>query len=455
MSTDLQSYAHAFVKAEAIPAISLAVWRDGRLETAAAGVLNLDTGVEATPDAVFQIGSITKVMTACLVVRLADAGRIDLDASVKRYLRDFMIADKEATETITVRQLLNHTSGIAGDFFPDDDGLDGNLIARLVDRGALLPLVHPPGAHFSYSNVAFTVAGRLAEVVAGVPWAVLMKERIFDPLGMTHAFVDPKEAIRFRAAVGHVPETEALDGWRVSDKTYLPLGHAPCGSVATMRAADLIAFARANLADGGADRSWLSPGSLRAMQAGEVEQPDTGSTVRGRMGLGWMVSEIAESGTRIVQHNGATHGQMSSLQILPERNAAFAVLMNAAKPTALEKLCNDLLRRLAGVDRTDPEPDLVNLDTADLEAYAGRYESLDAVVAVERAQDALTARVAYKHDPIPPFELRLRPIGSDCFAAYDDQRKRRPNVRFVDRTATGQAAYLFLGGRLTPRDDRA
>ena len=70
-------------------------------------------------------------MTTCLVMQLVDEGRVELDNPVKQYLRDFMIADAEASETITVRQLLNHTSGMAGDFFPDDQGHEGNLDCSL------------------------------------------------------------------------------------------------------------------------------------------------------------------------------------------------------------------------------------------------------------------------------------------------------------------------------------
>ncbi len=109
-------------------------------------------------------------MTACLVMQLVDEGRVDLDCSVRDYLRDFQLADDSITQRLTVRQLLNHTSGIGGDFFPDDRGHQGNLIARYVDRCHLLPIVHPAGKMFSYSNSAYTVAGRLVEVVRGMSW---------------------------------------------------------------------------------------------------------------------------------------------------------------------------------------------------------------------------------------------------------------------------------------------
>ena len=157
---NLQAYAEQAIAKHNIPAMSVAIWKDGELSQAAAGCLNLTTGVEATTDSIFQIGSITKVMTTCLVMQLVDEGRVNLDKPVVDYLRDFMIADAEATQTITVRQLLNHTNGIAGDYFPDDEGHQGNLIARFVDRCSFLPLMHPVGEMFSYSNAAFCVAGR-------------------------------------------------------------------------------------------------------------------------------------------------------------------------------------------------------------------------------------------------------------------------------------------------------
>ncbi len=115
---DFQAYAESLIDTHKIPAISLAVWHNGQLHQAAAGILNLETGVEATTDSIFQIGSISKVMTSSLVMQLVDEGKVDLDKPVKQYIRDFAIADEEATESITVRQLLNHTNGMDGDFFP-------------------------------------------------------------------------------------------------------------------------------------------------------------------------------------------------------------------------------------------------------------------------------------------------------------------------------------------------
>ena len=142
---NLQTYADQALVKHNIPAISLAVWKDGTLHEAAAGGLNINNGLPNTTDTIFQIGSITKVMTTSLIMQLVDEGLVHLDAPVKQYVRDFTIADPEASRSITVRQLVNHTNGMAGDYFPDDRGHEGNLIARYVDRCNLLPLIHPPG----------------------------------------------------------------------------------------------------------------------------------------------------------------------------------------------------------------------------------------------------------------------------------------------------------------------
>ena len=95
---------------------------------------------------------------------------------------------QHATDTITVRQLLNHTNGIAGDYFPNDIHEEGPHIARYVDRCAQLPLVHPVGEGFSYSNAAFAnrrSLGRSGQ--SGISWYDAIEEWIYKPLGMNHA----------------------------------------------------------------------------------------------------------------------------------------------------------------------------------------------------------------------------------------------------------------------------
>ena len=94
------------------------MWHNGQLHQAAAGISKSRNRGKSHHDSIFQIGSISKVMTSSLVMQLVDEGKVDLDKPVKQYIRDFAIADKRPPKSITVRQLLNHTSGMDGDFFP-------------------------------------------------------------------------------------------------------------------------------------------------------------------------------------------------------------------------------------------------------------------------------------------------------------------------------------------------
>ena len=316
MLDSLQDYADQALSQYKIPAVSLALWQDGHLATAASGVLNLNTGVSATPDALFQIGSITKVLTTSLVMQLVDEGRVELDRPIRHYMPDFLVADEAASAEITVAQLLNHTSGIDGDFFPDDEGQTGNLIARYVDRCSALPLVHPVGERFCYSNAAFVVAGRLVEVLRGVTWAQAVKQFIFEPLGLDHSIADPKEMIRFRAAMGHVyGEGKHSQQWQLPERAYWSLGQAPAGTVAAMSAKDLITFAQAHL-NGGLStdgKPWLSPQSIQTMQSPTCDWPLQSQLKKNAVGLGWMISDYHQPQQRLIHHGGATMGFLSYL----------------------------------------------------------------------------------------------------------------------------------------------
>ena len=388
-------------------------------------------------------------MTTCLVMRLVDWGLVDLDAPVVYYLRDFQIADALATQSITVRQLLNHTSGIAGDYFPDDRGQQGNLIARYVDRCSLLPLVHPVGEMYSYCNAAFSIAGRLIEVVLGMSWYQAMEMYIYKPLGMHHAIVEPAEAIRFRFAMGHVYEGNK---YRLSDSTYLPLGLAPVGSTPTMSATDLITFARAHLNHGlgQSGQRWLSEEAIAAMQTPQIRLPAVSQICEKSAGLGWALADFNDNHTRVISHAGATCGSLAMLQIIPQHNTAFAILINGFRPAALDAITADCLQAVSGLDLTEPEPS--NISTIeDLSAYAGRYESLDSIVEIKLMGQTFTAQVRYKIDPLPPAELMLRPIDKTIFAAYLPDGSRAKNIALLHPDQQGNTQYLFFGGRLSQR----
>ena len=128
------------------------------LVEAAYGVLNKDTGVEATTDSVFQIGSISKVWTATVVMQLVDEGLLDLDAPISEVLPELRLADPDVTKQVTMRHLLTHTSGIDGDVFTDT-GRGDDCIEKYVAQLDEVAQNHPLGATWSYCNSGFVADG--------------------------------------------------------------------------------------------------------------------------------------------------------------------------------------------------------------------------------------------------------------------------------------------------------
>jgi CubicO group peptidase (beta-lactamase class C family) len=156
-----------------------------------------------TVDTPFVIGSTSKSFTAFAVMQQVDAGAVDLDAPVQRYIPEFTMAEEAATG-ITVRQLLQQTSGIAGTaggpiLKSARDGTAEEAIAEL--RGDRL--AGPPGETFRYSNANFVLAGLVVERTSGQPYGRYVQQRIFEPLGMRHSYVSVEEARPNGLADGH------------------------------------------------------------------------------------------------------------------------------------------------------------------------------------------------------------------------------------------------------------
>lgn len=448
----LQGYTEKAVCIHSIPALSIAVWKDNTLHQAASGTLNIETGVNATTDTLFQIGSITKVMTSCLIMQLVEEGRLNLDSPVQRYLNDFMLADAEAAKRITVRHLLSHTSGIAGDYFPDDGHHSGNLISRYVDRCSQLPVIHPVGQMYSYSNSAFGIAGRLIEVVRGMGWYQAMREYLYQPLNMNHAIADPRDLLRYRAACGHVFDRES-NTWVLPEKAYLTLGLAPAGITPAMTAADLITFARAHL-NGGLNEQgspWLPLALVNEMQAEQIRLPSFSQVAQHSAGLGWAMEMQNSSGVKTIGHVGAVRGSLSVLRIIPDQQSAFVIMMNGFKPYALEKVTQELMQCISGVVTREPKLPARNYDVEVMADLVGQYESFDTVIRVTLENQKLYASIIYKIDPLPPQRLLLIDLGGGRFGALTPEGDRRRNMVFVTESNSRIPSYVFNCDRLNRR----
>lgn len=177
------------------------------LRTIATGVTSLATGVGVDDNTLFQFGSITKIWTTTLVMLLVDAGRLTLDTRVIDVLPGFRL-DQEHSDQILIRHLLTHTSGIDGDRDVDTGEGDDCLSLRVVSLADPVA-VNTPLGWLSYSNAGFHLAGRIIEVLTGQSWDQAIEMNLVQPLEVVGATTDPRDTMRFRAAVGHVGGSHA------------------------------------------------------------------------------------------------------------------------------------------------------------------------------------------------------------------------------------------------------
>ncbi len=484
-----------------VPGAALGILRlrpDGpdELVQAAYGVLNVETGVAATTDSVFQIGSISKVWTATVALQLVDEGKLDLDTPLLSYLPELRLADPDVTAQVTMRHLLNHTSGIDGDVFTDygrgDDCLE-KYTAGLAD----VAQNHPLGATWSYCNSGFSLAGRVIEKLTGMSWDQAMRERVFTPLGLRRTLTLPEEALLLRSAVGHVGEDE---GELVKAPIWmLPRSLGPAGLICSTPA-DVLTFARAHLAGGaiagpglplpadaesglpvdaahlpvdsdtarvpadpdratdlhGASESsgsrLLSADSAAAMAAKEADLPDRYS-LGDSWGLGWI--RFDWDGHRLIGHDGNTIGQAAFLRLLPDQGLAVTLLTNGGHARDLyQDLYREIFAELAGVAMPAPLAPPAEPVVADVSAHVGTYERAGCVLEVADGADGPSLRITITGPlaelvPDQSREYPMTPVNSDLWLVREPQAQTWSPVTFY-ALPSGER-YLHFGVRATPK----
>lgn len=367
----------------------------GRLNTTlvSSGVLNVDSRVPVTNDSTFQIGSITKVWTTILVMQLIDEGLLELDTKVRTVLPNFALADEYAAANVTVRHLLNHTSGIDGDLFLDM-GRGDDCVELYVDALSSAVNIHPLGERFSYCNAGFVVAGRIVEVLRNVSWDTALKEQIFEPLGLTHTFTLSDDAPRFQTATGHFglsPNAVATTTWP------LTRGMGPAGLISS-RVSDVLVFAEAALRGGalpGGKRILSEEGAKRMLE----EEIDLRNILPGHTGwgLGWFLEEW--SGKFVYGHDGSTLGQKGFLRIFPDDGFALALGVSGGQADGLRKeLFDDAAQSIAGLSSgagIAPNPEASTRVSTD---ELGVYESGGILVEIASDDNGPILRTREKGD---------------------------------------------------------
>ena len=416
----IRDQAAAQCAASQVPGYLAGVYHDGQQEIVAYGVANATTGAPMLEATGFLYGSITKVMTATLILQQVERGIIDIDAPVVRYLREFRLAEPSTPDQIRVHHLLNHTNGIDADlFFPEAEGRDA--VQAFVDGlerhcGALFA----PGEYISYSNGGMIVAGRLLEVVTGTPYHALLAQGVYGPVGMDASCTSAADAILRSTAVGHFPDPAGA-GPRRTAMFKLPDSWAPAGATPIGTIHDLLAFGRTHLRNGlsPAGRRVLSGESAARMRtvSYDMETPNVQA-----MGLGWPLMPFG--GASVLSISGASPGGVAVLAVVPGHDLVFAAFANA--PSALplhNRVLLNLLREHLGLEPPDlgAEP----IPVADLAPFAGTYRSNQLRVDVAVVDGHLEETVTYE----PEDEAQARTFSGFCGGRVTAPPRRFAPVR--------------------------
>jgi CubicO group peptidase (beta-lactamase class C family) len=423
---------------------SFAYWDGGRLHTAVAGVRNSVTREPVTTDTVMHIGSITKVLNTVLLMQLVDDGVLSLEDRVTQHLPELRLRNGEAVERLTCGMLVNHTSGIDCEMLPDH-GPDRERIEDAIERCAGLGQLHPPGEGPSYCNMATVIAGYLTQKLRGESWYTAMETRIFEPLDLRHAVVQPTDLPRFRCSVGDI--TDFVSGSSTQAKRpFLPLSFAPAGTTLMMSATDLVSFARALLAQGVGPRGVriLSAASARRMM-----QP-TAALVHPagwHWGLGWMILPGP-----VLHHSGGGPGVVSLLFAHPASGSAVALLMNCDRNARALKqaILNPIVESWTGLAQFVP-PTRVDFPV-DPGIYAGVYHNNRMRYRVAAAEQGLLIQIGARGLE-PNATGRLHSIGEHLFEAeFIAPALPTTELRFVQPDARGRMSFLATEYRLLARE---
>ncbi|WP_234441364.1 serine hydrolase domain-containing protein [Streptomyces scabiei] len=436
-----------------VPGATLAFVIDDEVQELASGVLNRTTGVEATPDSVFQLGSIAKVYTAALIMQLVESGDLDLDAPVVTVLPEFATIDPEATKVITPRMLLSHTSGLTCDFHLDTGRGDDSL-AKYVEAAKGVAMDCPPGTAVSYSGIGYVVLGRVVEVLTGTTWDQALKDRLLTPLGLTHTMTLPEEVLPFRAAMGHLagPEGEQMlaPAWDL-----MPRAAGPAARVCAT-AGDLVRFARLHL-DGGRSvdgTPLLGPDSVAAMRHRETDVPDKWTVSADGWGLGWTLYDW--DGVPGFGHDGASIGQYAYLRVVPGAGVAVALLTNGGGSRLLyADLMRELLSELAGVTMPAPFAPAEQPPTVDITPWAGTYKREGVLITVSEKDGKPHLVYAFVDGMAgysPDLEMELVPLSDTVFAGSGGGASFAEDwMPVVFATMGDGTKYAYIGMRAAPK----
>ncbi len=325
---EIESMVEEVMVERGIPGASIGVVKDGELVYAKGfGVSELGGEEPVTPESLFCLASIGKTVVATALMQLVEQGKIDLDDAVVDYLPYFELAD-DGYETITIRQLLTHTSGLPDveDFGYENPAYDVEALDRYVRSLIDTSLIGAPGEGFNYSDMGFDILGDVIAQVSGQPFEEYVEENIFAPLGMKNTTFSTEDA---DAELFTAPHMLDEDGNVIVSEVF-PYNrmHAPSGTLFS-NVEDMARFGMAHMNRGKLDGvRILDPSSYDEMWAAQAVTgwEEYFGSLYANYGLGWMVGTL---GDHPAFHNvGNTDGYTAHLLLVPDEELALIALLN-------------------------------------------------------------------------------------------------------------------------------
>jgi D-alanyl-D-alanine carboxypeptidase len=318
---EVDQYMQGQLVAQRIPGMSLVVVQDGQVIYAKGyGYASLESARPVKPEDRFNIGSVSKTFIASAVMLLVEEGKMSLDDTLDKYIDRI----PRHWSGITIRHLLAHTSGLMRD---PDQAFQAALLANQVigddaalDRYKAYPLLWTPGAQHGYSNIGYGILGIIIGKVSGQHYFDFLRERIFNPLGMSSA----------RRIAHNLPEADFARGYELNGGKRVPvlanqaqsvfLGMAPGGiqlSAMDMAKWDAALYGATILKKSTLDLMWTNH---------SLVQPANGTDADIYYGLGWQLR--TQNGVRWVYHSGGMPGHVADFMRYPEHKITVIVLAN-------------------------------------------------------------------------------------------------------------------------------
>ena len=317
----IDRYVRSEMDAQRIPGLALGIVQGDRI-VHVQGFGEADrSGRQVTPETPFLIGSVTKSFTALAIMQLSEAGRMQLDAPVQRYLPWWRVADPDASTQITVRHLLYQVSGLSkatGNAYATSGDTHDSALEDRVRALRDAELTEPVGTTWQYSNANYWTLGMIVQAVSGQSYETYIQQHIFNPLQMGNSYTSGTEAVQHGLPTGH----RYWYGFPVASE--LPFDRGGLGSQGLSSSAqDMTGYLSLYLNGGRHGATTLvSPAGAAELQRAGVPTGLDGVSYA----MGWDVAQI--HGTTTISHDGSGFDSHANVVLIPDRGWGVVVMEN-------------------------------------------------------------------------------------------------------------------------------